>query len=222
MPRLEVEELKQTNSNSTRLNRRKSFWIGIFIVLIAAIALDTTVVRIGSEQDVRKQVFNPDAYGQSQFLRIRDIVNERAVSAQQLAAELATDKKLAMKTYGTPGSVGAFMPVYLTGVVGDGKSGVYNLTVDGVPDGTKIRVQTGPAINGTELRDISGDIIFGDFKNQIEYQDAGAGINRAMMAAVLADLNRAKLTGTLINLVGVFNLINPKNWLITPIILEVE
>ena len=222
MPRLEVEELKQTNSNSTRLNRRKSFWIGIFIVLIAAIALDTTVVRIGSEQDVRKQVFNPDAYGQSQFLRIRDIVNERAVSAQQLAAELATDKKLAMKTYGTPGSVGAFMPVNLTGVVGDGKSGVYNLTVDGVPDGTKIRVQTGPAINGTELRDISGDIIFGDFKNQIEYQDAGAGINRAMMAAVLADLNRAELTGSIINLVGVFNLINPKNWLITPIILEVE
>ena len=111
--------MEQTNNNSTSLNRKKSIWGGIFIALIAAIALDITAVTIGSEQDVRKQVFNPNAYGQSQFPRICNILNERAVDAQQLAAELAANKKLTMKTYGTPGSVGAFMPVSLTGVVGD-------------------------------------------------------------------------------------------------------
>ena len=50
----------------------------------------------------------------------------------------------------------------------------------------KIRMQTGPAINGTDLRDATGEINFGDFKNQIEYQNAGAGINNAMKKAVLA------------------------------------
>ncbi|MGT2466735.1 DUF2291 family protein [Mesorhizobium atlanticum] len=29
--------------------------------------------------------------------------------------------------------------------------------------------RSGPAINGTDLRDATGDIVFGKFKNQIEY-----------------------------------------------------
>lgn len=214
--------LSVSEQSNSRPSRAKLIWAGVVVVLLGAIALDTTVVRIGSDQDVRKQVFNPDAFGELQFSRIRDNVTERAVNAPQLASELAANKKAAMETYGTPSSIGAYMPVRLTGVVAEGKSGVFNVTVEGLPEGTKIRVQTGPAINGTELRDITGDIEFGAFKNQIEYQDAGSGINRAMSADVLADLDRDDLTGKTINVVGVFNLINPKNWLITPVALTVE
>ena len=87
----------------------------------------------------------------------------------------------------------------------------------GVPDEIHIRVQTGPAINGTDLRDAPGDIKFGQFKNQIEYQDAGSGINRAMKKAVLDPIDTANLSGKTIDLVGVFRLINPKNWVITPV-----
>ena len=54
---------------------------------------------------------------------------------------------------------------------------------------TKIRVQTGPAINGTDLRDATGEVKFGDFKNQIEYQNAGSAINNAMKEAVLAGID---------------------------------
>ncbi len=71
-----------------------------------------------------------------------------------------------------------------------------------MPEGTKIRLQSGPAINGTELRDISGDIEFGAFKNQIEYQDAGAGLNRAMAAEVLDGLDRDTLTGKTATVAG--------------------
>jgi predicted lipoprotein len=83
-------------------------------------------------------------------------------------------------------------------------------------------VQTGPAINGTDLRDAPGDIKFGQFKNQIEYQDAGSGINRAMKKAVLDPIEVANLSGKSIDLVGVFRLINPKNWMITPVKLDVK
>ena len=41
-------------------------------------------------------------------------------------------------------------------------------------------MQTGPAINGTDLRDAPGEIKFGQFTNQIEYQNAGAALNNAM------------------------------------------
>ena len=56
-------------------------------------------------------------------------------------------------------------------------------TADLTPGETKIRVQTGPAINGTDLRDATGEIRLGDFKNQVECQHAGAAINDAMKAA---------------------------------------
>ena len=82
-------------------------------------------------------------------------------------------------------------------------------------------MQTGPAINGTEVRDATGTISFGAFTNQIEYQDAGAALNDQIKAQVLAKLDREKLPGKTIEVVGVFQLINPANWMVTPVRLKV-
>ena len=119
---------------------------------------------------------------------------------------------------------GAFpvIPVSFTGTAGEGGSGIFEVSVESLPDGVGIRVQTGPAINGTELRDITGDIVFGDFTNQIEFQNVGAGINRAMAAEVLSDLDRDSLTGQTVSVTGVFTMINPQNWLVTPVAFEVQ
>lgn len=194
----------------------------VAVVVIGAIAIDTKVVQIGSEEDGRAQAFNPDSYGAEQFPRIRDLIVERAPDAVTLANELAADKNAAIEAYGTKTAIGGIMPVTATGTLGEGRSGIYDLNVDGMPEGVRIRVQTGPAINGTDLRDMPGDIVFGQFTNQIEYQDAGSGINRAMSAEALSDLDRESLTGKTVEVTGAFTLINPKNWLITPVALEVQ
>lgn len=196
--------------------------IGAGVVLLAAIALDTTVVQIGSEQDARQQEFSPDKYGEEHFPRIQAFVEGKAVDAATLGPAVMADKDGAAKTYGTASSTGAIMPVKLTGTVGEGKSGVYDLTVQGVPGDIRVRVQTGPAINGTDLRDAPGDIAFGNFKNQIEFQNAGSGINRAMKKVVLDPIDTTSLGGKTIELVGAFRLINPKNWLITPVKVTVQ
>ncbi|RWG47120.1 MAG: DUF2291 family protein, partial [Mesorhizobium sp.] len=91
-----------------------------------------------------------------------------------------------------------------------------------VPADIHVRVQAGPAINGTDLRDATGDIVFGKFKNQIEFQDAGSGINRAMKKATLDAIDTASLSGKTLEIFGVFRLINPKNWLITPVKVTVK
>lgn len=192
------------------------------LVVIVAMALDTTVVRVGSEADVRQQAFSPDAFGTEAFPRIRDVVTERAVPAPDLAAAIAADQDAAIAEYGTPASTGAIMMVTVTGVAGEPRAGVYPLTVEGLPEDLTVRVQTGPAINGTDLRDAPGDIAFGDFRNQIEYQDAGSGINRAMAAEVLAPIDTANLTGRQVTVTGAFRLINPRNWMITPVAMEVQ
>ncbi|KGJ03900.1 hypothetical protein IT41_12385 [Paracoccus halophilus] len=195
---------------------------GVAAAVLIGIALDTTVVSIGSEADVRQQAFSPDSYGQAEFPRIQAFVKDKAVDAATLAAAVLDDKNAAAEQYGTPASTGAIMFVTLTGTAGEAKSGVYTLAVQGVPDDITVRVQTGPAINGTDLRDAPGDIEFGAFKNQIEYQDAGSGINRAMKAAVLDGIDTANLTGRTLQVTGAFRLINPKNWMITPVEVTVQ
>lgn len=205
-------------------NAGKKYWIfgGIFAVLVVAIALDTTVVQIGSEDDARQQAFSPDAFGSDEFPRIRNLVNERAVEASNLVAALSEDKSAAVAESATMAGAFPVFPVKFTGTIGEGTSGVFEVQVEDLPEGVKIRVQSGPAINGTELRDIPGDIEFGAFTNQIEYQDAGAGINRAMNAAVLTDLDREAFVGRTVSVVGVFTLINPNNWLVTPVEFDLQ
>lgn len=203
---------------------RRGLTIGVAaaVLVAAAIALDTTAVPIGSDADVRVQAFSPDAYGQTEFPRIQAFVKEKAVDAATLAPAVLADKDAAAAQYGTPSSTGAILFVTLTGVAGEARSGVYPLTVQGMPEDITVRVQTGPAINGTDLRDAPGDIAFGGFKNQIEYQDAGSGINRAMKAAVLDGIDTASLTGKSVTVTGAFRLVNPKNWMITPVEVAVQ
>jgi predicted lipoprotein len=196
--------------------------LALGVAVVAAMALDTTVVPIGSDLDVRQQAFSPDAYGEAEFPRIQTFVTEKAVDGVTIAPEVLADKKAAGEKYGTAATTGAILMVRLTGVAGEVKAGVYTLAVEGMPADIKVRLQTGPAINGTDLRDAPGDIEFGAFKNQIEYQDAGAGINRAMKKAVLDGIDTANLAGKTIEVTGAFRLVNPKNWMITPVSVVVK
>ncbi|WP_275289412.1 DUF2291 family protein [Halomonas elongata] len=193
--------------------------IAVAVVVLAAMALDTTVVPIGAQQ---QEGFAADQYGAEQFPIVRDSVEERAVEAGELAAAIAEDKAAAGERYGVSAGIGPVVPVSFTGVVGEGKAGIYSVDVEGVPDDLTIRVQTGPAINGSDLRDATGDIEFGQFTNQIEYQNAGAAINDEMKAQVLSGVDTDALGGETISVTGVFKLINPKNWLVTPVSLSVQ
>ncbi|WP_240655822.1 DUF2291 family protein [Paraburkholderia phosphatilytica] len=195
----------------------------VVLILIAAMALSTKVVKIGSSADTQVQSFDPAAYGAKQFPKTQAAIEKRAVDATTLAAAIAKDQDAAGKQYGVAsGGVGPEMSVKFTGVVGADDGGVYTVKVPGVPDSLVVRVQTGPAINGTDLRDSTGTISFEQFTNQIDYQNAGYAINAAMKKAVLSKVDTSKLTGKTISVVGVFQLINPNGWLVTPATLEVK
>ncbi len=196
--------------------------MGVLVVaVIAAMALDTKVVKIGSADDVQEQGFSPDSYGQKTFPGIQQDVATRAVEAKTLADALQANQADAVKQYGV-GSPLPVLPVKLEGVVQAGQMGIFPLKVEGLPDSTKVRLQTGPAITGTDLRDANGKIQFGDFTNQIEYQNAGSAINRAMKSAVLDKLDRDALPGKTVQVIGVFRLLSANNWMVTPVSVEVK
>lgn len=193
---------------------RRFVQVAIGAVLLIAMALGTKVVPI---EQVKSDVFSPAEYGKKDFARIQELIEKGAVDAKELAAAIAADKAAAGEKYGKPGSVGPIFPVRFTGVVGEGSSGVFKVKVEGMPEGAGIRVQTGPAINGTEVRDATGTVDFGQFTNQIDYQDAGSALNNEVKTQVIGDLDREKLPGKTIEVVGAFQLINPANWMVTPV-----
>ena len=215
----------QANLSSTRrngrLNRTAIAWAA-GVVLLAAMALDTKVVKIGSPAAIQPGVFSPAEFGRSEFPKIQAGIESRAVDAATIADAIAKDKDAAGKQYGVEAGVGPEISVKFTGVAGAAESGVYVVEVEGVASTTVIRVQTGPAINGTDLRDATGAISFGQFVNQIEYQNAGSALNKEMKKQVLSKVDAAHLTGKKISVVGAFKLINPSSWLVTPVKLDVQ
>lgn len=192
------------------------------LIIAAAVLVDTKYIKIGSADDIQQKVFSKEEFGAAQFPKVQKFVVDHAVDAKTLAEAIVADKTEVGKKYGMETTTGPVIPVLLIGVVGEAKSGIYQLAVDGLPEGTGVRVQLGPAINGTDLRDADGEITFGQFTNQIEYQDAGSALNNEMKKQVLSAVDTSALTGKKITVTGVFKLINPKNWLVTPVKLAVE
>jgi predicted lipoprotein len=199
-------------------------WFGIAaaIVLVGAMAFDTKIVTIGSDADVQVQKFSPVAFGAEQFPIIKQDVEGRAVDAVDLSQAIAADRKAAGEKYGVATSVGPVFPVKFTGVLGERKANYNVVAVEGLPAELTVRVQTGPALNGTDLRDATGKIEFGQFKNQIEYQDAGSAINNEVKKVVLGNLDPAAIEGKTVTVIGVFKLVNPKSWIVTPVRFDVQ
>lgn len=201
--------------------RRETYLLGaLTLVLVILMVMDTHTVKISELEDTGG--FSQQRFGQENFPTIQEYIQANAISAEELAAEVLEDAGAAGQTYGVAAGIGHIVPVTMTGTAEEGQSGIYSLDIAGVPDDITIRVQTGPVINGTTLRDATGDIAFGNFTNQIEYQDAGAALNEEMKRQVLEGISGQDLTGKTLEIVGAFMLLNPKNWLVTPAQLSVS
>lgn len=200
---------------------RQGIFAAIVVVVIAFLVLGTRVVPMDGEQPVAEGAFDAETYGPENFPAVQEGVIERAVDTATLAEALASDQSAAESEYAVESSGGPVFSVTMSGTFGEGGSGILDFHVDGLPDDLTVRVQTGPAINGTELRDATGEIVFGQFTNQIDFQNAAAALNEEMKAQVLDGVDVADLEGRTATVTGAFTLINPEMWLVTPVHLEV-
>ena len=109
-------QANQVSQKPARLNRAVLWSVVAAVVVVGAIGFDTKVVKIGSEADVRQQVFSPEAYGAAEFPKVKASVEERAAEAVEVGTALVADKDAAGKKYGV-GSVNPVIPVKFTGTV---------------------------------------------------------------------------------------------------------
>jgi len=206
-------------------NRRRLGRIitGIVIALvIIAMAVSTKVVPKGSDLGAGPAAFSAKSWGATNFPKVQKAIAKKATPAATLAPAILADSTAAAEQYGVQGGTGPEFTTTFTGTVGAGDAGIYPVTVEGVPSDLIIRIQTGPAINGTDLRDATGTIKYGQFTNQIDYQNAASALNDQLKKQVLTKAGVDDLQGKTVTVTGAFQLINPKGWLVTPSQLEVQ
>jgi len=194
----------------------------LLLVVAVAAALSTKVVSTEEAQASTADTFDPATYASDHF--DTDVVPYVEDNAEDLATLVtALNGGADESEYGnTSGASSAYaFPVTFTATAGAPTPPTLPLTVEGIPEGTTVVLQVGPALNGTALRDVSGTVSFNDFKNQLEYQQVGTEFNNLVKSGVLADLDVASLEGKQLKITGAFLRVNPALVSVVPTSIEV-
>lgn len=155
--------------------------------------------------------------------KVLPAVDARAVDADTLLKELKADPAAAGKKYGVVPSSGAAPSFLVTGsgtvtaVDTASPTGPVSVALAG---GEEVELMTGPVILGTALRDAVG-IGFGDFTNQIDYQNAATALNTHVKESVIHGVDLSTLKGKKVDFRGAFTHLAGAPINIVPISLKV-
>jgi predicted lipoprotein len=209
------------NTPTRRALNPRVIGIALVVLVVAAIALDTTYKKPGEATSTGRAVFDPTAYGEKNFPKAVSTLEDSSVPLPKLLAALRKDVDAAGEQYGKrQGSSPYSFSTSAEGIAGKAEGGLMPVRVKGVPKDTTVSLQVGPAINGTAIRDGVGFIEFGQFTNQVEYAAAATALNEQVKKQVLADIDPATLEGKRVSFVGAFSIITPDVVTITPVKLE--
>ena len=114
-------------------------------------------------------------------------------------------------------------------VLTESRNGTVVVDLEGYEGPGKIIVQVGPLIRGNSVRDATGFIEFGEFKEQTEFGQVSKEINKRVAADVLGDVDLENLMGKTVDFDGTFSIstinqtsIDLSEITVTPVTYEVE
>jgi predicted lipoprotein len=195
--------------------------IALVVLVVAAMALDTTYKKAGETTATGREAFDPARYGEDTYPKVVAAIDEAAVPLPKLVAAIREDPDAAGEQYGKRQGTSPYtFATTAEGVAGKAEGGLMRVRVKGVPKGTTVSLQIGPAINGTAVRDAAGFIEFGQFTNQVEYAAAATALNEQVKQQVLAGVDPAALEGQRVSFTGAFSSLTPDVITITPTKLE--
>lgn len=213
-------------SQGTKKKSHRGAWITSGVIVVLLVAMGTLGTKVINENDVAAatasgldpQTFVTESYDDV----IVAGITERAEDVVTVAEALQADPAQAAKDFAVGSGPTATYSVKLTGIAGElAPSGYLPITVEGMPEGVGVSVQTGPALLGTALRDATGKATFEMFTNQLDFQGVGDKLNAQMKTELLDKLDIKSLSGQEITVVGAFQPLNPKLLLVMPVSIEV-
>ncbi|MDL2398089.1 DUF2291 family protein [Rhizobium mayense] len=189
----------------------------VVVVMLAAALPGCKIIKTPTAEEkaaqAAKSAFDPaakvDAIWQSQA--VPDL-EKRAGDLKTVMQAATSNPDEAGAKYGNPHKQSTSPWTYavkLNGkiVAADTASRAATIDVDVDGDGkADAKVQIGPAIRGTALRDALDFVDFNEFKNQIEWAQFGKAFNEKVDTSFLVSLPKDGLTGKTVNVVGAFPL----------------
>ncbi len=155
-------------------------------------------------------------------------VEKDSVAFDTLISAIETDPKQAADTYGHDVGGATNYLVSFSGTVGnvDTSSLTGTISVDVPYQGKEfpVKVQIGPIILGTALRDAVKFIKFEDFLNQMQFGNVSDELNTRVEKDVVSKLDLKSLSGRKVSMKGAFTYDGTgiENILVTPVIVKVE
>ena len=195
--------------------------VALIVIIIASLNVKVVSLDDVAAENAARE-FNPVAFVDENFDSvIVPHIEDEAIDLATLLADLEAGAE--ESEFGnTSGASSAYaFPVTFTAVAGELKAPILPVTVDGVPKGTTVQIQVGPAVSGTALRDVTGTVDFNDFANQLDYQNAAGELNNRVKTEVLEQFDAAAAQGKTIVVTGAFLRVNPSLVSVVPISIEV-
>ncbi len=213
--------MSSTDTPRKRLPIKRLIALALGVLLVAAMFANTKFLSADENSAAAGEQFSAEEYAEENYeSAIAAWIQENAVPAEELHAAISEDVDAAGEQYGNRAGASAWaFPVTFSGVAGEvnPSNGQLPVTIEGLPEDLRVIVQMGPPVNGSALRDVTGEIEFGMFTNQIEYQSVAVQLNNRVKELVLADIDAAALNGQNINVTGAFSYGNPEAWIVTPV-----
>jgi predicted lipoprotein len=188
----------------------------LLVAMLAAAALPgCKIVKTPTAEEqaaeTAKTAFNPsdkvEAIWQSQAI---PSIEKRAGDFKQVLSAIAANPDDAGAKFGHREKEGNAPWTYVVKfegkiVAADTQSRAATIDVDTDGDGkADAKVQIGPALRGTALRDSLDFVNFNEFKNQIEWAQFGKAFNEKVNALLLQALPRDGLAGKTVKVTGAF------------------
>jgi predicted lipoprotein len=198
--------------------------LAVLIFLALAGRYGFTVVKIeDAEKAVQSEKFDPVAFVDGIWAsELLPTFDEKAVELPTILSEMQPDASgtaskesliTIAKKYGliTVGESHVYMVKgsgKITSVNADTSVGTMEVALDGYDGPIKVLIYIGTRIPSDEssVRDASGLIDFGDFKEQTEFGKVASEINKRVLSEVLGSLDKTSMMGKTISFKGAFNI----------------
>lgn len=188
-----------------------------WLTLVALAGLGLTACKIlptpVAQSENQAPAFNPDKMVEDIWTaKVLPYLQEKAGSFAEVHALATTDPAAAGAKYGNPKKQANSPWTFAVRVEGkivaantQSRAGTIDVDVDG--DGkADARVQIGPAVRGTALRDSLDFVQFNDFTNQIDFAQFGKAFNAYTDKTVLSKLPRETLEGRSAKVLGAYTI----------------
>lgn len=212
--------------------------LGLMAVVYLVVALSTAVTM--TPEDLKELENKKIAANNTGGKNIKDYIasiwgtkitpefEKNALDINQAFSELKKDPKAFGEKYGRRGNS---LSPYNFIIKGTAKissvnikssAGYLELDIEDLSGKNKVRMQIGPIIKKSVVRDSLPFFDFNNYQNQIEFAKVSKEINNYIKNNVVKGFNKADLEGKEVEFVGAFTYSKKGKVLITPVVLKLK